>query len=66
MKQLADGTEVSSRSYYYLLEYNDRDEWKTIDSLYGICKLSELNKEQYWNLFHVLTKKELEANNYRP
>lgn len=25
MKQLVDGSEVSARSYYYLLDWNDRE-----------------------------------------
>ena len=30
MKELSDGTQVTSRSYYFLLDFNDRDGWKTL------------------------------------
>jgi hypothetical protein len=55
MKKLADGTEVIARAYYYLLDFNDADEWKTISFLYGKNKLNELTNSQFWNLLYVAT-----------
>lgn len=60
MKTLADGTQVTSRSFYFLLDFNDRDEWKTIHGLWGIMKLSELNKQQYIYLFKKAIERELD------
>lgn len=59
MKTLADGTQVSSRSYYFLLDFNDRDGWKTLHGLYNVMKLHELNKQQYIELFKIAVEKEI-------
>jgi len=59
MKVLADGKEVTSRSYYYLLDFNDRDSWKTLTQEFGLNKLHELNITQYIRLFEIATEKEL-------
>lgn len=59
MKKLADGTEVTSRSYYFLLDFNDRDDWKTMSDLWGIMKLHELNKHQYLHLFKKAVEREI-------
>ena len=61
MKTLADGTQVSSRSFYFLLDFNDRDEWQTIHGLWGIKKLSELNKNQYLYLFKKAVEREIDV-----
>lgn len=58
MKTLNDGSIVSSRSYYYLLDWNDQDEHKTLFELYGVMKLSELSLSKYANLFYVATQSE--------
>ena len=47
MKQLSDGTTVSARTFYYLLDFNDRDNWKFISETFGKYKLSDLTLEQY-------------------
>ena len=57
--KIANNTEVSSRSYYYLLDFNDRDDWKEL-SKFNVQKLSELNLEQYLELFKIATQKEIE------
>ena len=59
MKELSNGTQVSSRSYYFLLDFNDRDSWKTIGEEFNTYKLHELNKEQYIRLFEIAVEKEL-------
>ena len=59
MKELADGTQVSSRSYYFLLDFNDRNNWKPMSDLWGIMKLHELNKQQYTYLFKYAVAAEL-------
>jgi len=61
MKELADGTKVSSRSYYFLLDFNDRDGWKTMHGLWNIMKLHELNKQQYIYLFKKAVEAELKG-----
>lgn len=59
MKQLIDHTSVPSRCYYYLLDWKE-----THDDMFGVWltkneiktfKLSELNHEQFWDLFKFAT-----------
>lgn len=59
MKELADGTQVSSRSYYFLLDFNDRNNWEIMSSLWGVMKLHELTKSQYVYLFKTAMENEL-------
>lgn len=58
MKTLIDGSEVVARSYYYLLDWNEQDEWKIIYSNYGVNKLNSLTKQQYKELFMHATMHE--------
>ena len=51
MKILADGSQVTSRSFYFLLDFNDRNYKKIMSGLWGIMRLQELNKKQYLYLF---------------
>lgn len=59
MKELSDGTQVTSRSYYFLLDFNDRDGWKTLVDNFNVRKLHDLNKEQYIKLFEMAVEAEL-------
>lgn len=59
MKTLKDGTQVSGRSYYYLLDFNNREECETIIKLSSQNKLDELNLTQYVELFYIATLREL-------
>lgn len=61
MKTLADGTQVDPRTFYYLLDFNDRDNWKFISTFFNKMKLSDLTKEEYWQLFEHVTKVDLET-----
>lgn len=58
MKKLIDNTEVSARSYYYLLDFNDRDNWETIEKIASVTNLTMLTKEQYKELFNIAVSKE--------
>lgn len=59
MKTLADGTQVSARSFYFLLDFNDRDDKKIMSDLYTVMRLQELTKYQYIYLFKHAVKAEL-------
>ena len=61
MKELADGTQVTSRSFYFLLDWNDRNNWQVMQGLYGEMKLSQLKKHQYVYLFEKAMASELEV-----
>ena len=63
MKKLADGTEVTSRSYYFLLDFNDRNNWEIISSLWGVMKLHELTIHQYRYLFRHAVEAEMKLLN---
>lgn len=56
MKTLADGTQVSARTYYYLLDFNDRYRWKFIIENFNKQKLHELTIEEYIKLFDHATE----------
>ena len=60
MKELADGTQVTSRSFYFLLDWNDRNNWQVMHGLYGQMKLSQLCKHQYVYLFKKAMASEVE------
>lgn len=58
MKTLADGFEVSARSYYYLLDWNESNEWEYITHAYLKKRLCDLTKEEYKKLFDYATSLE--------
>lgn len=56
MKKLADGREVSARSYYYLLDWNERDEWRFMCDHLNKHRLCDLNIKEYTILWlHATT-----------
>ena len=63
MKQLIDDTQVDSRTYYYLLDFNDRDNWDTILTLFDTGKLCELEISQFTELFRIATQQDLDKLN---
>ena len=63
MKTLADGNNVSSDSYYYLLSKNENDEWNTISKLFGKSMLNSLTLQEYIVLFTHFT--DLEIKNFK-
>ena len=58
MKTLKNGEQVTSRSYYFLLDFNDRDGWKTLVDNFDVKRLNDLNKEQYIKLFEIAIEAE--------
>lgn len=60
MKKLADAKEVSSRSYYFLLEWNEKDEWVYMIKNFNKASLSMLTLLEYRQLFAHAVKSELE------
>ena len=56
MKTIKDGIEVTGRSYYFLLDWNDRNGKAYIVEKFGKLSLHELNKDQYLILWlHATT-----------
>jgi hypothetical protein len=59
MKTLSDGYQVSSRSYYFLLEWNEFDDKKFIQNGFNKNSLSALTEFEYKVLFKFATENEL-------
>jgi hypothetical protein len=55
MKELADGTQVIARMYYYLLDFNDLTNWEYIRNVLQKSTLKELNKAEFMQLFQHAT-----------
>jgi hypothetical protein len=55
MKTLADGAEVSARTYYYLLDFNDRYNWEYMYQTFDKRRLCDLTIEEYRKLFEHAT-----------
>jgi DNA phosphorothioation-dependent restriction protein DptG len=51
MKSLENGYQVTSRSYYYLLDWNEANSWRYMADNFGKEELKELTKEEYIQLF---------------
>lgn len=59
MKELADGHKVTSRSYYYLLDWNDNNNFKYLQNIIGKQRLCDCTKKEYKKLFEKATKFDL-------
>jgi len=60
MKELADGTQVVARMYYYLLDFNDLTNWSFMRLELKKNALRELNKSEFMRLFKHATNFDLE------
>lgn len=60
MKETFDNKLVPSRCYYYLLDFNDSDDLKTIISMFPESegKLMLLDESQFWQLWQKATSSE--------
>lgn len=61
MKTLHDGTQVTARSFYNLLDWNDIDGGEYMWDNFKLLRLSQLNKEQYTQLWEHATGNELKS-----
>jgi hypothetical protein len=55
MKKLADGTQVSARTYYYLLDFNDSYNWEFMYNTFNKKRLCDLTIIEYRQLFDHAT-----------
>jgi len=64
MKSLLDDTLVPSRTYYYLLDFNDRTNRKFILEIApeSMGRLCLLEKDEFWALFKVATEFEIKGD----
>jgi len=59
MKELADGSTVPARMYYYILDFNDRTSWEYMWTHFGQKKLMNLNRSEFFELFEHATTVDL-------
>lgn len=60
MKELIDYSQVPARGYYFLLDWNEVDERKTMNELFNKNRLCDLELHEYIQLFDIATKKDIE------
>lgn len=60
MKQTIDGKNVPYWCWYYLLDFNDMDGRETMNDMFFSKRLMNLTSDEFWSLFGVVTKKEIE------
>jgi hypothetical protein len=58
-----EGKIIPSRVWYYLLDWNDRDSFKTLNELYGVKRLGELTSNQIANLLYVASQSDIRKIN---
>jgi hypothetical protein len=58
MKVLADGNQVTDRSYYFLLDWNEKDDWSFLADFGKQC-VRDLTLEEYKILWVYATQKEI-------
>lgn len=51
MKTLSDGNSVTSRSYYFLLDWNETNDWEFIRNNFKKGKLCDLTIDEYRSLW---------------
>lgn len=62
-KILSDGTEVSARTWYYLLTWNDFNNWQVMQKEFDKIKLHDLTFPEYKKLWKIATDLETEWMN---
>ena len=60
MKSLGDKTGVYDRMYYYLLDWNDQNEWEYIITNFNKTKLNELTQKEFIELWEFATTQDKE------
>lgn len=56
MKTIHNNIQVTSRSYYFLLDWNERNGWEYIHIQYRKGSLEDLTLEEYKQLFNYATQ----------
>lgn len=60
MKVLCDQTKVPSRLYYYLLDWNESNDWTHIRERFGKTQLSKLNRREFFTLLNTAMSEDLQ------
>lgn len=59
MKTLSDGIEVAARGYYYMLDWNEVNEWAYMYETFDKKRLCDLTIKEYAQLFSYSTQIDL-------
>lgn len=51
--QTKENRNIPSRVWYYLLDWNEQDEWQTLRKVYEVYKLRDLNYVDIIQLFQL-------------
>lgn len=54
-----DGKNVPSRVWYYLLDWNEQDDWQTLRKVYEVDKLRDLDYIDVIQLFQKASSKDV-------
>ncbi len=57
-KPTIDDKTVPARIYYYLLDWNEQDQRKTILDMFDLTRLCDCTKDQIMTLFDTATKED--------
>lgn len=49
---------IPARCWYYLLDFNDQDEFETLISTFNVKGLHQLSETEFWQLFKIATDKD--------
>ena len=60
-KTTIDNKVVPDRCWYYLLDFNDRDDKETLYDMFDKKRLLDLTHDEFWKLFEFATKSEIET-----
>ena len=60
MKCLCDTTMVKSRLYYYLLDWNESNDWTHIRERFGKTSLRELNRKEFFALLNTAVSEDMQ------
>jgi hypothetical protein len=61
-KKSSDNVSVPERVWYYLLDFNDRNNWREMERVCGTrTSLGKLTAKQIANLFEEATKQDLKT-----
>lgn len=59
MKTFSCGTQIHKSLYYFVLDFNDRDEKVTISNLFGKYRLQDLTYEEFKIVYRIACESQL-------
>lgn len=50
---------VPSRCWYYMLDWNEKDNWKCMNTLCGKTRSLDLTLQEFWQMFNWATQQDV-------